>query len=182
MICSLLIWCWHWANSVYSTWNSSRTFSSHQGQARQFWYLWCLLFFLLLYFLSLFDGGNLRVWRWNRARSPPAQWVLNFFFIVLPKWPERSPILVFFNRLASPVALLLTVNPIVQDMEFCNTVYSSSSPFFFKFFIATLPSRPEPQPVYNFKDVLLSKKKILIWQSLPFNWDVCHIHLMWLFI
>lgn len=95
-IAPLLIWCWHWANSVYSTWKSSRTFLSHPGQARQFWHLlWYLLFFLLLCYLSLFAGGDLRPGRWNRARSPPAQWVLNFFFIALPRWSERSPTLVF---------------------------------------------------------------------------------------
>lgn len=136
--CSLrndwLIWCRHWANSVYSTWNSSRTFLSHQGQARQFWDLWCLLFFLLLYFLSLFDGGNLRLWRWNRARSPPAQWVSLEFLHCSPQMARKKPRLSFFNRLASSVALLLTVDPVVQDMEFWNTVYSSNSPFFLNFF------------------------------------------------
>lgn len=79
------------SHSIYDTWNCSKTFLNHQGQLYSFGIfpdVCCSPFSCVP---SVSAEGALRLWRWNKARSPPVQWVLSFFFTVLPKWWEKIP-------------------------------------------------------------------------------------------
>lgn len=57
------------------------------------------------------EVGYPRLCEMKQGQEPSSSVSLEFPLHVLPSCAERGPVLVFFNPLASPVALLLTADP-----------------------------------------------------------------------
>lgn len=66
-------------------------------------------------------------WEVKQGQEPASPVSLQFLLPCSSQMVRKKPHLSFINRLASPVAWLLTADPVVQVMEFCYTVYSSNN-------------------------------------------------------